>query len=235
MSNSARVRGVLGVSAHFHTIPAEVLDQLAALAKVERFRHGELVHPAWQRLARFWVVINGGLRCTVHATNGSATTIAVFGRGSYFGAGALADDTGEPVEVLAIGPTELAAWDVADLQPLIEGNDEAQRFLRTLVYRRILAAATLYRDAVAAPLPERIARRLLSQALAAGSSEPGAETTLHLSQQDLATMVGASRTIVSKELQRLEENGVVRLGYRTVVVRDLPGLLKLAGTDVFPL
>ena len=235
MSDSARVRGVLAGSAHFHTIPAEVLDQLAALAKVERFRHGELVHPAWKRFDRFWVVMNGGVQCTAHATDGSATTIAVFGRGSYFGSGAMADDTRKPVEVLAIGSTELAAWNMADLQPLIEGNEEAQRFLRTLIFRRLLAAATLYRDAIAAPLPERIARRLLSQALAAGCSELGAETTLHVSQQDLATMVGAGRTIVSKELQRLEGNGVVRLGYRTVVVRDLVGLLKLAGTDVFPL
>lgn len=235
MSDGTHVRSVLGGSAHFHTIPAEVLDQLAALAKVERFRHGELVQPAWQRLDRFWIVMKGGLRCTVHATDGSATTVAVFGRGSYFGSGALTDDTREPIEVLAIGPTELAAWDVADLQPLIEGNEEAQRFLRTLIHRRVLAVATLYRDAVAAPLPERIARRLLSQALAAGSSEASAETTLHLSQQDLATMVGASRTSVSEELQQLERNGAVRLGYRTVVVRDLLGLLKLAGTDVFPL
>jgi CRP/FNR family cyclic AMP-dependent transcriptional regulator len=235
VSDGAHVRSVLGGSAHFRTIPAEVLDRLAALAKVERFRHGELVHPAWQRSDRFWVVMKGGLRCTVHATDGSATTVAVFGKGSYFGAGALTDDTRDPVEVHAISPTELAAWDMADLQPLIEGNEEAQRFLRTLIYRRVLAAATLYRDAVAAPLLERIARRLLSQALAAGCWEPSAATTLHLSQQDLATMVGASRTSVSEELQKLERHAIVRLGYRTVVVRDLLGLLKLAGTDVFPL
>jgi CRP/FNR family transcriptional regulator, cyclic AMP receptor protein len=188
-----------------------------------------------RRVEKVWVVLDGAISCSMLSAEGESITVAALGEGSYFGTAALAGDAFTPLQASAIGRTEVAILDLAALKPLLGANEEGKHLIGTILHRRMLATISLYRDAVSAPLLERIVRRLLNQALAAGRSEAGEPIELHLSQEDLASMVGAARSKVSAELKALEHEGMIRLGYRTVVVVDIAKLLALAGTDIFPL
>jgi len=90
---------------------------------------------------------------------------------------------------------------------------------------------SLYADVVSAPLPQRLARRLLAQA---GTADPmmRVEVELRLSQSGLAQMLGASRSKVNAELRRLEQEGLLRLGYRRLYLLDVQRLCALAGPGV---
>lgn len=228
-----RIRQLLGRSPHASALPGDFLDRLARLGRIERYQGGELIHAAWQPVAKLWVVLSGGLRVTQLGEDGSALVIAVLGEGSYFGAGALVKD-GEVVksEAHAVGRTQVAAFAVAQLEREF-GNDKLMEQHRMeLLYRRLSASIDLARDLLAVPLPQRLARRMLGQALAAGR---GPEIELRVSQSDLATMIGASRSKLSAELHRLQQSGAVRLGYRVIVVCDLALLRAAAGADVMPM
>lgn len=232
-ADARRVRALLGRSPHSRTMPGEFLDRLAALGRVERHPDGELMHSAWQPVRKLWLVLSGALRVTEVGTKGEALTTAVLGEGSYFAAGSLVKD-GVRVksDARAIGDTELAVFDLGRLEREFGRDPEVNQLRRTLLYLRFCALADLYRDALALPLPERLARRLLGQALAAGRDP---EIVLHLTQADLAAMLGASRSRVNAELRRLEAAGAVRRGYRQIVVRNLELLKAAAGPDVVPL
>jgi CRP-like cAMP-binding protein len=68
----------------------------------------------------------------------------------------------------------------------------------------------------------RLARRLLELA-GDGSSVEG------LNQEDLASLIGASRESVAKALAELRRAGLVRTGRRSIELVDVAGLRSRAG------
>lgn len=227
------IRRVLGRSPHSRTMPAAFLDRLAALGRVERHADGALVHPAWQPVRKLWLVLAGGLRVSEPSAKGEARVAVVLGEGSYFASGSLVQDgLPERSEAHAVGDTCLAVFELARLDREFGGDQDVERHRRLLLYLRFRALGDAYRDALGGPLPQRLPRRLLSQALAAGR---GSEIELRVTQADLSAMLGASRSRVNAELRRLEARGVVQRGYGRILVRDLDGLRAAAVEDVVPL
>jgi CRP-like cAMP-binding protein len=231
--DACRIRMVLARSPHSKPMPGEVLDRLAELGRIERHHEGDLIHAAWRPVRRLWLVLGGGLRVTELDPHGQVLTLATLGEGSYFASASLVEDgTPEKWEAHAVGTTDLAVFELALLEREFGGDKDVEQHRRVLLYLRFWALTDLYRDALSVALPQRLARRLLGQALAAGQ---GRDVELRLSQADLASMLGASRSRVNGELRRLQADGVVRLGYRRIVVRDLALLRAAAGADVVPL
>lgn len=228
-----RIRQVLGRSPHTKALPARLLDRLARLGCIEHRADGDLIHGAWEPVRNLWVVLSGGLRIDLLDDDGNAQAGAVLGEGSYFGAGSLMGE-GEVVrsEARAVGATRLAVFTLADLKREFAGDEVVAKHKLDLLYRRLLASMDVTRDLLAATVRQRLARRLLGQALAAGR---GPEVELHVSQTDLATMIGASRTKVNQELSRLAQRGVLRRGYRKITVCNLDMLRAAAGTEVLPM
>jgi CRP/FNR family transcriptional regulator len=82
-----------------------------------------------------------------------------------------------------------------------------------------------------ATVPQRVARHLLEIAARAqeetSSSRPpggGAPLIAHVSQQELADLVGSVREVVARALRELRDAGIVRVGRSGIEVVD-PGLL----------
>ena len=78
-------------------------------------------------------------------------------------------------------------------------------------------------------MTERVARRLRLASLGWGwrSSEP--RPSLWLSQDQLARMLGTSRSSVNKSLRELERLGAIALHYGAIEVTDVPLLLQACG------
>jgi Mn-dependent DtxR family transcriptional regulator len=53
-----------------------------------------------------------------------------------------------------------------------------------------------------------------------------------MTQGDLARMLGTSRSRANAELRRLESDGLVHAGYRSITLLDLPRLRDIAGKDL---
>src|SRR6476659_8038422 len=88
-ADSTRVRLVLGRSPHFRDLPGAVLDRLAAIAAIEHWKGGELIHAAWQPVTRIWIVLKGAVRCTLPARDGTSFLVGVMGEGGFYGVAAL--------------------------------------------------------------------------------------------------------------------------------------------------
>ena len=63
-----------------------------------------------------------------------------------------------------------------------------------------------------------------------GSDTPGGRDVP--AEGDLARMLGTSRSRTNSELRRLESEGLIRSGYRSITLLDLPRLRELAGKDL---
>jgi CRP/FNR family cyclic AMP-dependent transcriptional regulator len=78
-------------------------------------------------------------------------------------------------------------------------------------------------------VPYRLANELLRLAARYGTLEAaGAELRLRLSQQDLGSLIGASREMVSLTLAEFRRRGLVSARGRRLVVRVAPLTARLA-------
>lgn len=231
---SARIRTALGRSIHFRELPAEDLDRLAALCGIRRLRDGELAGPESARSSALLVVLAGCLRVSSVDTHGNEFVYAMLGAGSFFGLGTILSGMPLEVEAHASGDSTLAVIDGARLLALLDERPRLWRHVTTLLHRRLTLAMTTLRDISIAPLPQRIVRRLLGQAISCGNDISGeSRVELRVTQADLGRMLATSRSRINAALKRLEKDGLLEVGYRTISLVDFARLRQVAGPDVF--
>jgi CRP/FNR family transcriptional regulator, cyclic AMP receptor protein len=138
----------------------------------------------------------------------------VLGPGDVFGE--LALTTGERyVTAHALTDIDVAVVRADETKALASADPELLNDILSLVDERLRRAVTVMSELLSASLNVRIARQLLD--LAAPEPASG-EAEVLVTQEDLATLVGATREAVNRELRRLARRGWLRLGRRRIVL-----------------
>jgi CRP/FNR family transcriptional regulator, cyclic AMP receptor protein len=231
----ARLRLGFGASTFFGELPADSLDRLAAVATLQRFDEGGPVHELATKAERFWLVLTGAIRVSWIAPGRKPPTIAIVGEGSFYSVGALVEGALLRTEGRAERGTVTGVIQGDDLRAVQEVDPAVRALIPRIMLARFHAVISLYVDLISAPLPQRLARRLMSQAITSGKHLTGGSVELRTSQTDLAEMLGASRPKVNAVLRELERAEMLRLGYRRIHVLDVRRMCELAGPEVLPL
>jgi CRP-like cAMP-binding protein len=155
------------------------------------------------------MVISGHLKLEHIDATGVASISAVLGAGEILGPG-LGGDTHASQTAVAKRPTELERYTEADFRERMAQDSDllasvigmlARR--QEITDRRLHAVLTLnVRGRIAVTLRDLVR-------LAGGRCIHGHEVDVPLTQQELAEMVGASRPVVSAELNALRREGLL--------------------------
>jgi CRP/FNR family cyclic AMP-dependent transcriptional regulator len=223
----ARIRLAFGKSAYFRELPAATLDALAASSVLTRCVGGP-VHGPNEAAKTFWLVLEGSLIVSWPSSSGESVPVGAIGAGSFYCAAALVDGGVTVTQARAERNTVAATMSSASFRALARTDPALSAIIPKLLLRRFEAALSFTADAASAKLPQRLVRRLLAQALAAGPDLSTQEVELRVSQTDLARMLGASRSKVNEELRRLEEAGFIRIGYGRIHLLQAKRLAELA-------
>src|SRR2546427_332752 len=127
--------------------------------------------------------------------------------------------------------------DVADFRSYFRALLEARPALAVDVIRALNERVRQLRQRVLGltrkDVPARLAEMLLSLAQAHGERiAPGNELCLHgITQQDLADLVGASRSFVSTLINKMKRDGLLANQGRLLVLRDEEGLNRVAARE----
>jgi CRP-like cAMP-binding protein len=227
----AGIRQTLEQSQYFRELAARDLDRLAELAHLKRMRNQERIENVGGYDAHLWLIVRGAVRISTKASGNSEHVYAVLGPGSFFGLAAVIGKGLGTLDAHAFGATELAFIEGPALVKLLEDRPNLWRHFAELLSHRLEIALMLLRDNTACTLSERLVRRLLVLRPAIGESAD-AEPVLPMTQGDLARMLGTSRSRANAELRRLESDGLVHAGYRSITLLDLPRLRAIAGEDL---
>lgn len=231
---AARVGAALARSIHFRALLPEDLDSLAGLCRIRSLRDGELAATEAGRGGALLIVLAGSLRVSSVDAHGNEFVYAMLGRGSFFGLGSVLSETPTGVAAHAAGATSIATVDGSRFIALLDERPRLWRHMTALLHRRLTLAMSSLRDISVAPLPQRIARRLLGQAITCGNDISGESLVeLRVTQSDLGRMLATSRTRINGVLKRLEKDGLLKVGYRSISLVDVARLRQLAGPDVF--
>ncbi|HEU0259447.1 MAG TPA: Crp/Fnr family transcriptional regulator [Burkholderiales bacterium] len=226
-----RIRSALAASSHFQSLDGSDLDRLAQLGRLHHLRHGERAARNGAYEDRFYLILSGAVRVSSQMPGAKEFVFAVLGPGSYFGLATAVRHAAFTADARAFGPTDLAVFPGSSLVELLDERPRLWKHVCGLLSRRLRLALLVLRDNSVAPLPERIARRLLGHALSS-DLRGSREIDLRMTQADLALMLGASRARTNAALKALERTGLVRVGYRGIRILDLAALRRLAGPGI---
>lgn len=217
--------------------PADGVPGLARythLADAIRFRAGQIVFDEGQRTPRglFWLK-SGRVKFSLLTNDGAERVVGYATDGAVFGEESILEGEGRPVmcQALSDGVAYLFEWPVV-IEAIRADPDLAINLLEAMA-RKLQLSVRLVGEMSFLDVKERvvqaIARLALGQAWspADGCRQPQDEAgprRLRVTHQELASLVGASRVMVSNALAQLRREGVIEQERRHLVVRDL-GLL----------
>jgi CRP-like cAMP-binding protein len=175
-------------------------------------------------------VRRGQVRISNVGSDGQEILVAVFEPGSWWGEISMFDGLPRTHDAHAVGDTEIVLLPQQRFQALLEQHPDLYPHFVKMLCRKLRLAFSHIDDLAFLPLPERIAKQLLTLADIYGEdTAAGRRIRLHLPQEDLGRMLGASRQSVSKVLKRFESQGWVAVAYGQITVCNAQALREASG------
>lgn len=223
-------RATLHAGPWFNELPGPLRVAILASARVRLVDAGTLLARRGDAASAWIGVARGALRLGTALADGRDFTLDFVGPGQWFGDIALIDDRPLELDVLAHVPSKLLFVSKPDLQRLVADFDELGPGLLQLNCQRLRYMFRRFEELQTLPLPQRLARQLqrLAHQFGRPVDEEGVRIDLHLSQTDLAAIVGGSRQRVNRTLRQLHLEGTVRLGDMRMLVLDDERLAAVA-------
>ncbi|MDJ0785700.1 MAG: Crp/Fnr family transcriptional regulator [Myxococcota bacterium] len=209
-------------------LPPPIVETLRGKAVRKRFSDGDWVFRVDSPIEGFWGVVSGQLAVVAHGADGREVVLTYLGPGEWFGEISLLDDLPRTHGSRAKGDTELLLVPRREFKALLEQDPGLYRAIALLLCQRLRLAFGLIEDSLLRDLPSRLAKRLLELAKDHGrGSTSGVAIGLHLPQEEIGTLLGATREAVSKHLKRFEREGWIRLARGRVEITDAESLRRL--------
>ena len=170
-----------------------------------------------------FVLVDGWVKIVGVTSDGHELTLALRGRGDTVGEMA-GETTGyRSATVQAVGTVRALIVPYEKFSSFLDAHDGADRAYRRMVTRRWNHAESMLRVRSVTSGAQRLAGLLLELA----DSELQTATTL--TQEELASLTGASRATVTRALANWRRRGIIRTGQRDITITDLGALRKIAG------
>jgi len=217
----------------FRDLDADTLGLLANLARIRRWPAGEEIVQKDVPADAVYVIVKGRASVSVAARDGRILTLREIGEAEIIGEVSLLDGGLPSATVTAVTNLELIVVDRRSFLNLVEERPRIAVALLPVLASRLRRLTAWADDLAGLPLSARIARCLLGL-LAAHGQELGPSRSRigrRFSQEDLASMVGATRESINKHLARLERDGILAKESGYLVIVDLPRLQLEAQHD----
>ncbi len=213
----------------FGSMPVEAVQRLAVRAVPRSFGRGEVIFREEDPGDTLCVVVSGLVKVYRSSPDGDEMLLVTLRPSQVFGELPMIDGGLRSASAAAVeASTLLTVSRTALLEALSSSSELADGLLRSLgsMVRRLTDQAA---DLVFLDLHGRVAKLLLSLSQERGISEAGGWTLdLHLTQTDLANMVGGSRQSVNQVLNSFERLGYLDLDGRRIVILKPELLQELA-------
>ncbi len=194
----------------FANLPDEDLRALMAVARKRTFRAGEVIFHREDVGQVLYVIKEGKVNICLMSPEGQEISLVVLGKGDFFGELAILDGLPRSTNAIALERVECSTVQRSDIRNAILKNPQFAIQVLEILAWRLRKTDDKVEDLVVLDVYGRVAKKLLDLADEHGvTTEDGTRIELRLTQQDLASMVGASRESVNKVLGYLTEKGYI--------------------------
>jgi CRP-like cAMP-binding protein len=212
--------------------PADVVD-FRGYFKVETFGHGAQIYRPGLPADKVYLLRAGRVRLLRPGKGKSRSVLAILKPGDLFGEVLRPD--GSMMEELAVASGKCEVWSIEsrDFRALIEARPALAVDVIRALNERVRQLRQRVLGLTRKDVPARLAEMLQSLAQAHGErpASGGGISLAGITQQDLADLVGASRSFVSTLINKMKRDGLLANQGRLLVLRDEEGLAKVAARE----
>jgi CRP/FNR family transcriptional regulator, cyclic AMP receptor protein len=219
----------------FSSLSPSLRHDILRCAFVRRHKDGDLLAARGDPPEQWIACAKGAVRVSSTTVSGKQVTLTYVEPGIWFGDVAMFDGDRRTHDAYAHGDTTTLNVARADFQKILAAHVELYEALMRLQARRIRQLFGLVEDLNTLPLRARLAKQLthLVRSYGAPALDDGNHMRigLHLAQEELAQLLGASRQRVNQELKAMEREHILRIEPGGLVVLDRSALMRLADAD----
>jgi len=211
---------------------AELL-QLAQRTSRKLFSAGELLFSEGEPCNWLTIISRGRVRIFKTSVNGREQVLAVEQPGGSVAELPVFDGGPYPASAVAIEDTEVVFISRRDFQAYCLEHPEVALKVLAVVGARLRRLVGIIEELSFTTIRQRLVSTLVRLARSEGKKTArGIEILLPASHQELANQLGTVRELISRNLTRLQAEGLLEVDARQIVVKDLKGLTAIL--DVAP-
>ncbi len=220
----------------FSSLTPSLRHDILRCTYVKRYKEGELICARGDTADEWIACARGALRVSSTSVSGKLVTLAYVEPGIWMGDVSMFDGDRRTHDVYARGDTSIVCVARADFRKILASHVELYEALMRLQARRIRLLFGLVEDLNTLPLRARLAKQLVHLVRSYGvpslSNNEEMRIGLHLAQEELAQLLGASRQRVNQELKAMEREGIIRVEPAGLVICQRDALKKIGDADV---
>jgi CRP/FNR family cyclic AMP-dependent transcriptional regulator len=221
----------LGRTALLSSLTPAELKTLAARTVRKLFTSGELLFSEGEPCNGLHIIAGGKVRIFKTSANGREQVLAVNVPGESVAELPVFDGGPFPASAVAVNDAEIAFISRRDFQAYCMEHPEVALKVLQVVGTRLRRLVGIIEELSFTTIRQRLISSLLKLAQNEGKSTArGIEFQLPSSHQELASQLGTVRELVSRNLMRLQAEGLLDVDARQIVIKDLNGLKALLDT-----
>lgn len=196
----------------------ELRKRVAAELCVKQIPSGGYVCRKGDQAEHWFGILEGLVKVSTVSREGKAVSFIGVPAGGWFGEGAVLKNEKRPYDAVALRPSTVAYVPRGAFMLLVETSVYFNRFLLALLNERLGQFIAMVEHGRLLAPDARVATELVS--LLNPLLYPGNQVSIPICQEELAHLMGLSRSVVNKVLKRLHREGIVKVGYGTIAVLD---------------
>src|SRR6185437_1298905 len=189
-----------------------------------KFQPGELMFHEGGPCAGLFVIETGNVRIFKTSAGGREQVLAIDGPGSSIAELPVFDGGNYPASASAVN--EVAALFVSrqDFHSMCLVHPQVALKVLRIVGKRLRTLVGIIEELSFTTVRSRLISLLLKFAKQHGKTAGAVTLTLPASNQELAAQIGTVRELVSRNMSRLQAEGLIKLDGRDVIIPDLQAL-----------
>ncbi len=204
------------------------LRLLAARTVRKLYSADELLFSEGEPCSGLHIISRGKVRIFKTSVGGREQVLAVEGPGGSVAELPVFDGGPFPASVIAVEDTEIAFISRRDFQAYCMEHPEVAMKVLAVVGSRLRRLVGIIEELSFTTIRQRLVSALLKLAQTEGTkTEQGIEFLLPASHQELANQLGTVRELVSRNLTRLQAEGLLEVNARHIVITNMRGLRSL--------
>lgn len=219
---------VLEQAALLSSLSREEVHTLAARTVRKLFSTGELLFSEGEPCRGLYIIARGKVRIFKTSVNGREQVLGVNTPGESVAELPVFDGGTYPASAIATEETEVAFISQRDFHAYCLEHPEVALKVLSVVGARLRRLVGIIEELSFTTIRQRLIAMLVKLAQSDGKqTDRGIEIQLPATHQELANQLGTVRELISRNLMRLQAEGLLDVDARQIIVRDLKGLSSL--------
>lgn len=222
---------VLGKTALLSGLSQPELQTLASRTVRKLFSAGELLFSEGEPCHGLHIIAQGKVRIFKTSMSGREQVLAVNTPGESVAEVPVFDGGPFPASAIAIEEADIAYISRRDFQAYCMEHPEVALKVLQVVGARLRRLVGIIEELSFTTIRQRLIAALVKLAQSEGTKTArGIEFQLPATHQELANQLGTVRELISRNLMRLQAEGMLDVDARQIVVKDMKGLSALLET-----